>query len=381
MKAGLVKLAQQLIRVNTSNPPGNEKAAADILVKRLRALGLEVKIFEATRGRPNVLGIWKGRGNKTLILHGHLDTVPAGEGWRFDPFSGRVEAGKIYGRGATDMKGCLAAMISAISMLRRERWQPAGTLMFLACANEEMGDPEEIGLKYVAPRLAKLVTKPALSVLGDATDFEISIAEKGVLWLELVSKGKEAHGSMPWLGVNAVEKLAKVIPELRKLLLPIQHPLLGGSTISVNTISGGFKTNVIPDRARAAIDIRLVPGEDPKKVKALIAKLLARMKGDDPKINIEIKKLLYIAPVEIDMAQLGVAELVEAVRSVIHRKAKFRGSHGATGAGFLIKAGIPAIMCGPGKPELAHAKNEHIKIDDLVKAARIYAAFAKSFLA
>lgn len=372
-KKYLVSLAQKLVQADSSNPPGKEKAIVDILAKELKGF-CKIKCIEMAKDRPNLLAIF-GSGDKKLIIHGHTDTVPAGPGWKFPPFSAKIINGKLYGRGATDMKGTLAAIVAAFRSLKQSKWKPKGQLIFLACCNEEMGDGEEIGMRYMAKKI-----KGGLVLLTDTTDFNITSAEKGALWLEFISKGKEAHGATPWKGVNAIEKLAKFISELNKLFLPGAHHILGRSTISVNMISGGMKTNVIPAFCKARADIRIVPKEKKEDVIKALQGLIDQLKKEDKDLNIKIKELLYLAPVEIDTTKPYVSTFVSCAQEVLGKPIQFVGEHGATGAGVFIKVGNPTLVFGPGKPELCHVKDEYIEINDLVKAAQIYAEFAKKFL-
>jgi len=380
----IVKLVQQLVQKNTSNPPGNEKAVADVLIERLKAAGLEIKIFEAGAGRPNVLAIWRGKTKgKILLLNGHMDTVPPGprENWKFDPFSGRLADGQICGRGSADMKGALAAMVGAVEALKKERWEPKGTLAMLFVSNEEMGDLEKIGMRLVAPKLEKELGKIDCMLIGDVTELNVVIAEKGALWLEFIAKGKEAHGSMPWLGINAIEKLGKFLMELRSMPLPASHPLLGKSTISINTISGGYKTNIVPATAKSTVDIRLVPGEDKEHVKAAIQNLIKMMRAADSDMNIEMKEVIYVTSVETDADEPFVQQLVKVVREVTGKQPEVRGEHGSTGAAIFRAEGIATVACGPGKDSACHVVDETIAVDDIVAATDIYAKFAKRFLA
>jgi len=374
-KKRILELAKKLIAIDSSNPPGNEKAVADVLAEEFRRLGLEVRFLEAAHERPNLLAIWRGGVGKKLIFHGHMDTLPAGEGWKHNPFGGETDNGKIYGRGATDMKGPLASLVCAIEQLKKEGWEPKGELMILACCNEEMGDREEIGMRFVADKITG-----DFILMAEATDFNIVTAEKGPLWLEFTAHGKQAHGSMPWLGVNAIEKLGRFLMELKTLQFDVNHPLLGKSTLSINTIAGGVKTNAVPGIARATVDIRLVPGEDKEKVKAKINDMIKRMKVNDKELDIDFRETLFYEPVETPADQPFLSMLKQAAENASGKKIKLMGEHGATGAWIFVKHGIPAVVCGPGKPEIAHSKDEYIEVDELVKATNFYAEFAKKFL-
>jgi len=375
----LVGLAQDLIKVRSTNPPGNEKEVADILKKRLEAIGMKVEYFEEAYGRPNILATWDGGEGKTVVLQGHMDTVPAKKDyWKHDPFSGVVEDGKIYGRGATDMKGPLASMVNAIESLKEEGFEPKGKIMFLGCVNEETGDSDEIGMRLMAPKMKERFDN-GLMIIGDVSNLDVVTAEKGALWLEFISKGKEAHGSTPWEGVNAIEKLGKFLVDLNNAKLPIKHVMLGESTISINTIFGGMKTNVVPGEARASVDIRLVPGQDKEEVLGIIRNLIKNLQEEDPEVDIEFTEEVYEPAVEIDQKQDFIPILLECIKAR-GRAGKLKAEHGATGSGNFIREGIPTVVFGPGNPDQAHITDEFVEIKDLEDASLIYQDFIKKYL-
>jgi len=376
-----VELAQELVRINTGNPPGNEGKVADVIEKRLKDAGFEVERVEIAAGRPNLIVKWEGEAGRTLVLHGHMDTIPAGSGWVHDPFGAVIEGGKLYGRGACDMKGGLAAMVVALENLKKSGWKPKGTLIFVASANEEMGDNEKIGIRAMAPKLKELVGKEGLMVLGDTTDFNITIAEKGVLWIEVISHGKEAHGSTPWKGINAIEKLGKFLIALNKLEFKTNHPLLGKSTISINTISGGYKTNAVPELAKATVDIRLVPGDKKEDILKRVRDIIEELKKDDKDMNIEIREMIYLEPIETQADQPFISIIKDAVKEAIGREPEIRGEHGSTGASiFMRSAGLHTVACGPGKPEQAHTKDEWIEVKDIEAGVKFFELLARKYL-
>jgi succinyl-diaminopimelate desuccinylase len=376
-----IELAQELIRLNTGNPPGNESRVADILEKRLKAAGFPVERVELAAGRANLIVKWDGGPGKTLVLIGHMDTIPAGQGWKHDPFGAIIENGKLYGRGAADMKGSLASIVVALEQLKKSGWKPKGKLIFVAAANEEMGDTEDIGMGAMATKLKEIAGKDGILVFGDTSDFTITIAEKGVLWLEVLSHGKEAHGSTPWKGINAIEKLGKFLIALNNMEFTTNHPLLGKSTISINTISGGYKTNAVPELAKASVDVRLVPGDEKEKIMARIRALAEEMKKKDNDMNIEIKETVFMEPVETPASQPIVSILKQAVKEATGKEADVRGEHGATGASmFKKRTGMFTVACGPGKMEQAHTKNECIDTKDIENGVKLFELLAKKYL-
>jgi succinyl-diaminopimelate desuccinylase len=374
-KDNLIKLTQDLIRANSTNPPGNEKEVVDVLKNKLESLGLKVELIEVAEDRPNLLATWEGGEGKELMLEGHSDTVPvAVSKWKHGPFSADIEDNKIYGRGATDMKGGLASVVTAIESLKESGWAPKGKLSFLVCCNEEMGDGEEVGMRHMADKV-----KPDLFVITDTTDFKIVTAEKGALWVEFTAHGKEAHGSTPWKGVNAIEKLGKFLIKLNELELNKEHPNLGKSTVSINTISGGVKTNVVPGLAKSTVDIRTIPGLQREEVFRAIDNLIAKVKESDPDMNITYKEEMYARATEFSKEGEAVDKLRESFKEVTGQEAEFRGEHGSTGAGLFVDAGLNVMIFGPGKPELCHISDEYVDIEDLVKAAQIYEKFIRKY--
>jgi len=375
-----IKLTQELVRAKSVNPPGNEEAVASILEARLKAAGLEIERIEIASGRPNLVATWKGEGNRTLIIHGHMDTVPPSkEGWTRQPFEGTIEGDKLYGVGSADMKSGLAAMVSAIESLKQEGWSPKGNLVFYAAANEEMGDKENIGMRHVAPLLAERFAGEKLVLMGDTSGLDITVAEKGVLWLEVTVKGKEAHGSTPWEGINAIEKLGKFLLALRDVNFKVEHSLLGKSTVSINTITGGYKTNVVPGEAKASVDIRLVPGETKESVLQAVEEVKSKLVQEDRDLYVELKEILFEPATEIKNDEL-IEQLKGTIKEAIGKEVKVKGVHGATGSGVFERAGIQPIIFGPGHPENAHMADEFIEIEEMVQAAQVYASFAKKWL-
>ncbi|MEM5772485.1 MAG: M20/M25/M40 family metallo-hydrolase, partial [Candidatus Aenigmatarchaeota archaeon] len=222
--------------------------------------------------------------------------------------------------------------------------------------------------------------KNSLVIIGDVTNFDLVVSEKGILWLELISYGKEAHASMPWTGVNALEKLNKVLYHIQNMKIEGKNELLGNSTISITIFNSGIKTNVIPGIAKAQLDIRLIPEEKKEAIIDLIREIINRLSEEDKNMKIEIKELLYYPPVKPSYDEKTIKIIQESIRSVLNKEPKIVGEHGATGAGYFISNGFPCIVFGPGKPENCHIKDEYIEIKDLVNAAKIYKEIIRNFL-
>ena len=270
------------MQIRSVNPPGGERTIAEYVAEVLAAGGITAELIPHGPDRASVLARIAGRGGAPNLLYSaHLDTVPEGaaEAWHRDPFSGEVAEGKVWGRGAADMKGGLAAMMAAALALVEAETSLAGDLILAFTAGEET---DSLGAHAVAKR-TDLAPVGAI-VVSEPSSNALFVAEKGALWVELTTYGQTAHGSMPELGRNAVMMMVALLGELDRLHVPYaEHPLLGGFTRSINTINGGVKTNVVPDRCVATVDMRTVPGQDHAALVRQIEALVAESGGAAPR--------------------------------------------------------------------------------------------------
>lgn len=376
----IIKLLRKLVRTPSTNPPGNEEEMANLVYAKMKAIGMEVQTFAAEPGRPNVIGRLRGReGSPVLILNTHMDTVPPGDlkQWTFHPFSAKVKNNRIYGRGACDNKGSLAAMIMAASALKKADVELRGDLVLTAVVDEEMGGDK--GTRYL---VEKGLIRGDMGITCGVSNLDtLYIASRGSIWLEIVTKGKLSHASMPHLGINAVEKMAKVILAMKelKLKLPSPHKLLPSPTIAPGTtIAGGTKVNMIPDACKATFDIRIVPEQSFKEVLDEIKGCIEGLKLEDKELQAEVRVSRLIDPAEISEDERIVRIAKEATKYVTGREPKIAGISGATDARFLInQARIPTIVnFGPGRLNQCHVANEYIEIDQVVAATKIYALTA-----
>jgi succinyl-diaminopimelate desuccinylase len=374
-----VKFCQDLVRIRSVNPPGEELDAAEYVASVLRKIGLQVELIRHSPARVSVLARLKGSGGKPALLYnGHLDTVPVGsEKWTHDPFGAEIAEGKVWGRGASDMKGGLAAMMAAGKAVAEAKMDLRGDLILAATAGEEA---DSLGAKAVAA-LPGLGPVQAV-VISEPSSNDIFIAEKGALWLELSTHGKTAHGSMPEQGRNAVMMMVRLVEELEGLTIPYrQHPLLGGFTRSVNTIAGGVKTNVVPDSCVVTIDMRTVPGQDHqtivKQVEALISDLRRRVPGFDASLRVTNDNY----PVETSPEEPVVRSFASAVKDVTGAEPTPKGvAYYSDAVAFVPVLKASMILCGPGEARLAHQPNEYVEIGKLVESARIFTLAAARML-
>ena len=375
----VVQMGQDLVRIRSVNPPGNELAAAEYVMGALKKSGMEVELVKHSDTRASVLARLRGQGRvPSLFYNGHLDTVPVGaENWVHDPFGGEVAEGKIWGRGAADMKGGLAAMMAAMKGLAEALVPLNGDLILAATAGEEI---DSLGAKAVANMLSR---EPIQALfIAEPTYNEVYIAEKGVLWVQVETFGKTAHGSMPEKGRNAILMMVEIINEIQKIDFPYRnHPILGGFTRSLNTLSGGVKTNVVPDHCVATLDMRTVPGQEHPAILHRLESIIQGLGQRFPDFRATVHAVNDHASVETPPSDPAVQKFSALVSQMTGREMVFKGANYFSDAvGFLPLLKVPLILFGPGEPGQAHQPNEHVEVSKLVEAARIFAATAARFL-
>jgi len=382
----LVELLRELVAIPSMNPyraaalePGfGEAALAERVAAFLRQAGLAVELQEVAPGRPSVLARLDSaqpaiRNPQSAILFvAHLDTVPV-EGMTIAPFAGEVRDGRLYGRGACDNKGSLAAMLTALRRVAAARSNPC-PILFAATADEESGYRGiRSVLRHFGPQSAirnpQSAIAPRAAFVGEPTSLKIIIAHRGVVRWAVAAQGKSAHSAHPEQGVNAIYRMASVVSGLEALAARIRqrppHPLVGPPTLSVGTIHGGHSVNTVPDRCVIEVDRRLVPGESADAAEAEV-RALVEARGAT------MERFFAAGAFEVprDAAVVGMA--VEAVEAVLGRDAEVVGVAYATEAPEVFDAGIPCVVLGPGDGSKAHSADEFIALDQLEAAERIY---------
>jgi acetylornithine deacetylase/succinyl-diaminopimelate desuccinylase family protein len=384
--AAIVEFARELIKVPTeSHAKESEKEVeakiAPLIISKLKSLGMKVEVYDVLPGRPNIIGVLRGEKNKpSLLLEGHTDVVSAGEGWTYEPFEGVVKDGKLYGRGAADMKGGVAAMIMAAEAIVRSNVKLDGDLIIAAVMGEETG---LLGAKS----LIKRGFHANAAIICEPTCLEVCTAEKGSGRFDIVIRGKAAHASKPHLGVNAIDKMLKVMVELEKYkekLLERRHPLLGNPTFTYTLIEGGLRRNIVPDYCKLHVDTRLIPGETAQSRWNEVRQILKALKERDPDLNVELKQYddqIDIIPCEISAEHPIVKVALEAVKKVRGVEPHIKGLTGATDMAVIFGKGkIPTIVLGPGSVEQAHIVDEYVEISQLIDATKIYATIILDLL-
>jgi len=369
-KKRLIKLTQQLIGLNSENPPGDESRIARFVGQYLDRLGLKTTMPAFKKNRQNVIGVLKGKNSKhSLLLTPHLDTVPRGRNWHFDPFGGSISRGRLYGLGATDCKGNLAAAMEAIRSIVEEKTTLGYNLVFAATADEESGS----GLGLV-PLLKKGILKADAAVVLDADDFHIIVSQKGLLHLKVKIRGRRAHGAYPWLGQNAIDIAVKSLSDIKnRKSRYIKDRYLRQPTVNIGTISGGDKVNVVADWCEFELDFRFLPGQSGQKIISWVKKIIKRHTR-----NFDIEVEGFQREYRIEEGHTLVRQLCSAMKKMRIRPL-IKGSEGATVITFFQEKKIPAVACGFGNGGCAHSPDEYIGINDLYRGSCVVEEFLKNY--
>jgi len=371
MSQDVVSLLQQLIRipsVNPDNAPGTEQIGEETLAiflsGWLESIDAEVVLEEIKPGRPNLIARFAPLDGRPRILLGpHLDTVGIG-GMIIDPFSGEIRDGRIWGRGASDTKGPMAAMLWALHEHRGILTDMPVAVDFVAFMGEESG---QWGSKDFVNRHGKDYT---FALVGEPTSMRVVHVTKGSLWTTLRSTGKAAHSSQPERGENAILKLARALDQLDhhlgSQLATFTHPVLGHSTMNIGMIRGGARPNIVPDLAEAEIDIRITPA----LAAAGGALKLLKETIEFHDLPVEIVNPHENPPMETDAGHPMIQALLGTDAAT-----GLAGAPWFSDAGHLSNGGIPSICIGPGSIDQAHTVDEFIDIDALESGARFFSAF------
>jgi acetylornithine deacetylase/succinyl-diaminopimelate desuccinylase len=384
-RAKPVDLAAELVRLPSH--PGvdrQEEKVVQALARFLEGGGLTVQIDEVLPGRPNLLVSVEGElPGRHLLLCGHTDTVPVNSGEAGVGFSGEVRDGRLHGRGSVDMKGAVAAMAAVVVALRGRL--PAGRVTFAAVIDEEM---ESLGTE----KLVETSFRAEGAIVGEPTNNRIALGHKGLEWLEVHFDGRSAHGGTPERGISAIsaagEFVAMVERELKARLASRRHPVLGPPTLNFGTIRGGDQPSTVAANCVLTLDRRTVPGENFQSVVAELTELLTRVERNFPGLHTTVRRvpggmghLLHVALVTQPDAPLARAAV--AARERVSGDAGPFAAFPAWTDGALLSgySGIPTIVLGPGDLSLAHSPRESLPVEEIVEAARIYAALAIEFTA
>jgi len=358
-------LTRELLAFNTINPPGMERACAQRLGAILEQAGFATDYHEYAEARTSLIATLGGGDEKPPICFtGHMDTVPLGAApWSHDAFAGDTDGDRVYGRGSTDMKSGIAAFVAAAVELAPLAARSPGITLVIT-AGEEIGCE---GARYLADR--KLLDRAGALVVAEPTANYPYIGHKGLAWFEVETHGVTAHGSMPDLGDNAIVKMARVIGDLGNFRFPLEsHAVMGKPTLNVGTIRGGLNTNSVPDEARITLDTRTVPGIDHGHLCKSLATLLA------PR-GATVRQIVDCAPLYTEPSDEWVQHVFEACTPFLGaRPAPKTITFSTDGADLKRGYGgrIPAVVLGPGEPNLAHQTDEWCSIERIEQSVDLF---------
>jgi acetylornithine deacetylase len=366
-------LTSQLVAIDSVNPdlvPGaaGEAEIAGFVSEWLYRAGLEVQVLEPVPGRPSVVGIARGRGGgRSLMLNAHLDTV--GVAGMDEPHTPTVSGNRLYGRGAYDPKGSLAACMLAAARCRRDNLR--GDVIIAAVADEEYAS---LGTRTVIDHV-----RADYAIVSEQTGLhQVCIAHKGFAWLELSTRGRAAHGSKADLGIDAILHMGPLLAELGRLggrLSRREHPFLGPATVHASLIEGGQELSSYPASCSLQLERRTIPGESRAAVEAEVRELIDRCRRHEPALDADVRTLLWREPFESAVD----SPIVEALRRAVKARTGVRptpfGKPGWMDSALLAAAGMPSVVFGPGG-DGAHALVEWVDLDDVAACADIYHAVA-----
>ena len=363
----VTRLLSELIQLDTTNPPGNEKIAADYVAQFCMDRKIPFKTWDPGGDRTSLIAeIGSGKSPK-LFIPAHTDVVPAGDGWSVPPFGGVVKDGQVWGRGATDDKGPLAGLLAAADYLKTIEGEFEGTLMLGAIADEEHGSDK--GLEWL---LKDCGVKADMAFVPDIPSFlhEVEIAEKGLVNVRVTFIGKQAHSSTPEDGVSALAALAELLyltENWKPHRSEQKHPLLSQTTCVITKSEAGIAHNIVPGKATAVYNVRFLPHQSASGVTHEIRRMAEQIATRRPGISVTVENIAELGPSEISQDSPVAQSLYHAISDVTGTPPKFVGIGGATLCKQLIWAGIPAAAFGPGDHSMPHMADERIAIDELVK--------------
>lgn len=369
-------LLAELVSIDSVNPslaPGGagEGEIAEAVARSLREAGLDVETADAAPGRPNIVGVLEGRGpGPSLILCGHLDTVGVeGMAAPFDPVE---RDGRLYGRGAQDMKGGLAAVIGAAQVLARSGL-PAGRLIVAAVADEEHASLGADALVKTWRADAAIVTEP--------TDLVVAVAHKGFSWVEVEALGRAAHGSRPAEGEDAILRMGRVLSRLEALDAALQsgppHGLLGTGSLHASFVQGGRELSTYPDRCLLRLERRTVVGERVEIAVEEVEKILGQLRREDPSFRASARALFSRPPYETPPGH-SILDLLEDALEAVGRAGERAGMSYWTDAAILGHAGIPSVVFGPGGEGL-HGLEEYVRVEEVIACRDVLVELTRRF--
>lgn len=365
-----IALLKEILAIPSVNGADNEGAVAEFIANYLKEKHIDAFVQQIDETHANIIAKLEGKSSETVVWNGHLDTVPYGstEEWNTDPSIPVEKNGRIYARGASDMKSGLAAMVYLLGEIGESGEKPEQTILFLGTCDEEKSG---LGAEKILEEID--LSSGSLLLIGEPTGCKLGVAQKGCIWAQLNISGKTSHGAYPEEGYNAVEYGMKIVCRIKKWVTEYEHRVLGTATAQVTMIQGGIAPNMTPDFAEILLDIRTVPGISAEDVEKKIKKIC---REEVEETNGEVK-----FEVRIKNARRAI-EIAEEERWIKEFKAYLKqngaeteeiGINYFTDASILTKkeSEIPVLLFGPGEPRLAHKPNEFVELEKYEKYIEI----------
>jgi len=375
-----INLAQSLVRIESVSGGSGENAIARFIANYFIDYGIAVEWQEVESNRANLVAeVQGGLGEGPCILfNGHLDTVPVGSGWKYPPLGGEIVNNRLYGRGACDMKGALAAMIYAAKMISLFAPYLYGRLKLLFVVDEEQ---DNLGIKKWLEVYKKTQEVVDYAVVGEPTGLNISLGHRGVAAYRVEIRGKSCHAAVAERGINAIYLALQVIEAIQRknaLLRAFEDPDLGSPALSVGVIHGGLAPNVVPESCVFEVDVRTVPEFPLGEVNKLLKELIEEVR-ETSQIPFEyhlVQSIPHLPPAKIPRSLPIVDLLSRSIAEVPGEIPTFSPFPASCEASFFVEANIPTLIFGPGKIEEAHSANEFVSVTEIVAASRICSLLA-----
>lgn len=359
----------------TPGPGYGERPLAELLAALLQSWGARTQLVELAPGRCNLVATWLGQNpDRSLLLDAHMDTVGV-KGMTIPPFESQVRGGRLYGRGACDTKGPMAAMLLAIRKILDEEGQLPVTLHFAATGDEEDG-------AMGASRLVESKLLVDAVIVAEPTEMKIVYAHKGACRFRISLTGKAAHSSVPWLGINAVEAAAEMIHiihhEFTEHVQQQSHPELGKPTVCVGTITGGIKINIVPEHCQFEVDCRCLPGELRNHLESAMDGLLSKVAANYPGLQVGCEVFQWYPALAGSHGDVFVEKMTDACGKVTGSRLAGTAPY-ATNGGFYSQLNLPCVVFGPGSIAQAHTADEFIELAQVEQAVEVYSRMIRTF--
>lgn len=365
-----IALLKEILAIPSVNGADNEGAVAEFIANYLKEKHIDAFVQQIDETHANIIAKLEGKSSETVVWNGHLDTVPYGstEEWNTDPSIPVEKNGRIYARGASDMKSGLAAMVYLLGEIGESGEKPEQTILFLGTCDEEKSG---LGAEKILEEID--LSSGSLLLIGEPTGCKLGVAQKGCIWAQLNISGKTSHGAYPEEGYNAVEYGMKIVCRIKKWVTEYEHRVLGTATAQVTMIQGGIAPNMTPDFAEILLDIRTVPGISAEDVEKKIKKICwEEVEETNGEVKFEVRIKNARRAIEIAEEERWLKEF-KAYLKQNGAETEEIGINYFTDASILTKkeSEIPVLLFGPGEPRLAHKPNEFVELEKYEKYIEI----------